>query len=101
MAPLDDFSDARMQFSPALVRETLVGRVTDERMPEPERPGDIRIALDEFAEPAPCLRACRDERVVLEDVGDQRRRERDTEHRRPAKQRPISGRELVDSGRNQ
>ena len=55
VAPLDDFGDARMQFSPSLVREPLVGRVTDERMPEPERPGDIRIALDEFAEPGPYL----------------------------------------------
>jgi hypothetical protein len=67
---LDHLRDPRVQLAPSLVRKALVGGVANERVPEPESARDIRIALDEFTETVPCLRACRDERVVLEDIGD-------------------------------
>ena len=43
-------------------------------MPEPEAARDIRIALDEFAEPAPCLGVGRGRRVIRRGRRDHRRR---------------------------
>ena len=40
-------------------------------------------------------------RIVLEHLGDQRSRERDAEHRRPAEQRAVSRSELVDARRDE
>ena len=70
-------------------------------MAEPERAGDVRIALDELAEPLPRLGCGADLGVVLQDLGDERSGERDAENGRPAQERAVARAELVDARRHE
>ena len=90
-----------MQLTPPLERQPLVRGVADQRVPEAERARHVGIALDELREPVPGLGGGGDGRVALEDLGDERTRERDAEHRRPSQERAVSRSELVDARRDQ
>ena len=82
-------------------RQALVGRVAYERVAEAERASDVRVALDVLAETVPRLRARRDERIVFEDIDDERPREGHTEHGRPAKEGTIAWSQLIDTRRHE
>jgi hypothetical protein len=97
-ACFEDLRDAGMKLPPSSVRKALVGRIPDERVSEPEGSRDVGVAFDELAESIPRLGGRSDERVVFENLGDDRSGERHAEDRRPAQERAVSGAELIDSG---
>ena len=70
-------------------------------MAEAERARHVGIPFDELAQSVPRFRRGRHGRIVLEHVDDERSRERDAEHRRPAQERAVSWSELVDARRDQ
>jgi len=101
LLPLDHLRDSAVELPASLVRESLVRGVADELVPEAECARDVRIPLDELAEPVPGLGRRSDPRVVLEDLDDERPGEGDAQHGCPAEQRAVSGRELVDARRDE
>ena len=105
VAPLQHLGDACVQFAPALEREPLVGTVTDQCMAEAECSGDVRVALDEFREPVPCLGVGVGVgvggRIDREHRSDQGSGEGDAEDGGPAQKRTVAGGESVDPGRHE
>src|SRR5207244_7055487 len=83
---LEDVCYSAVELPPAPEGETFVRAISDKRMAEAEMTRDVRIAFDKLGEPVPRLGVGGGGRVALEDVRDQRPRERDAEHGRPAEQ---------------
>ena len=90
----------RVQLAAPPEREPFVGGVADQRVAEPERPGSVRVALDELRQPVPRLRVERRLRIAGENLRDEVARERRSEHGRPAKEGTVAGREAVDARRH-
>ena len=84
-----DLGDARVQLAPAPEREALVGGVADQRMPEVEGAGGVRVALDELPQPVPRLGVEGGVGIVLEHPRDELAREARAEDGRPAEQRAV------------
>jgi hypothetical protein len=53
MTALVDLADAQVQLAATPERQTFVGGVADQRVPESELAGGVRVALDEFGETIP------------------------------------------------
>ena len=90
-----------MELSPPPEREAFVRGIPDECVPEAKSSGNVGVALDEFAQSIPRLGGGRHERVVFENLGDDRSGERDAENRSPPEKRAVSRSELIDPGCNE
>ena len=89
---------ARVERGPAAERQPRVRGVADQRVPEAETAGNIRVPLDELGEPVPGVRIAR-RGPVLDDGGHELAVKRLAEHRRPAEKRAVGGAQPVDPAR--
>ena len=95
------FSDAGVKLAPASIGEALVRRVAEERVAEPIRAGDVRVAFDELGEPVPRLRVRCGRGIAGEHELEHVAREGRAEHGGPTKECAVRSGEAVDARADQ